>query len=176
MNPVYPYQKAPGAPQRPSEPKTRVISFELYVVYSERTTVKRYSQADGLDAGGAGGATRDCGQLGCENGERRDDRNQHPEVGYQEASQACRQERFQGGIHLAPKDLRDFFCTESAAKSDDANVAMRLMRHTSLGTTTKYMRTVEDRMREAVANLGYDSMPQKGLKCHNWPSWESFVI
>ena len=31
---------------------------------------------------------------------------------------------------------------------------MRLMRHTSLATTTKYMRTVEKRMREAVENLG----------------------
>ena len=31
------------------------------------------------------------------------------------------------------------------------------MRHTSLATTTKYMRTVEERMRQAVANLGGDS-------------------
>ncbi len=40
------------------------------------------------------------------------------------------------------------------------------MRHTSLATTTKYMRTVETRMREAVENLGcdsgYDSMAGKG--------------
>ncbi len=34
---------------------------------------------------------------------------------------------------------------------------MRLMRHASLATTTKYMRTVENRMREAVNNLGCDS-------------------
>ena len=34
---------------------------------------------------------------------------------------------------------------------------LRLMRHTSLATTTKYMRTVENRMREAVQNLGCDS-------------------
>jgi hypothetical protein len=43
---------------------------------------------------------------------------------------------------------------------------MRLMRHTNLATTTKYMRTVEDRMRNAVENLGcdsgYDSMAAKG--------------
>jgi integrase len=82
---------------------------------------------------------------------------QHPQVNYEQATEACRKEGFKGGIHLAPKDLRDFFCTEIAAKSDDANVAMRLMRHTSLTTTTKYMRTVEDRMREAVENLGCDS-------------------
>jgi hypothetical protein len=31
------------------------------------------------------------------------------------------------------------------------------MRHTSLATTNKYMRTVENRMREAVENLGCDS-------------------
>lgn len=40
------------------------------------------------------------------------------------------------------------------------------MRHTSLATTTKYMRTVETRMREAVENLGcdsgYDSIAAKG--------------
>jgi hypothetical protein len=82
---------------------------------------------------------------------------QHPEATYEQALEACQKEKFKGGIHLAPKDLRDFFCTEIAAKSDDANVAMRLMRHTSLATTTKYMRTVETRMREAVENLGGDS-------------------
>ena len=31
------------------------------------------------------------------------------------------------------------------------------MRHTSLATTTKYMRTVEERIRHAVENLGGDS-------------------
>jgi integrase len=82
---------------------------------------------------------------------------QHPELSHEQALEATRKERFKGGIHLAPKDLRDFFCTEIAAKSDDANVAMRLMRHTSLATTTKYMRTVEGRMRDAVENLGCDS-------------------
>lgn len=82
---------------------------------------------------------------------------QHPELSYQQTLEACSKEKFKGGIHLAPKDLRDFFCTEIAAKSDDANVAMRLMRHTSLATTTKYMRTVEGRMRDAVENLGCDS-------------------
>jgi hypothetical protein len=67
--------------------------------------------------------------------------------------------------------LRDYFCTEIAAKSDDPNVAMRLMRHTSLATTTKYIRTVEGRMRDAVESLGKsqyryahggDSMTAKG--------------
>jgi integrase len=79
---------------------------------------------------------------------------QHPEASYKQAAEVCSKERFKGGIHLAPKDLRDYFCTEIAAKSDDPNVAMRLMRHTSLATTTKYMRTVEERMRDAVEHLG----------------------
>jgi integrase len=82
---------------------------------------------------------------------------QHPEVTFKQAVEACKKEGFKGGIHLAPKDLRDYFCTEIAANSDDSNVAMRLMRHTSLATTTKYMRTVEERLRNAVENLGGDS-------------------
>ena len=73
---------------------------------------------------------------------------------------------------MAPKDLRDFFCTEIAAKSDDANIAMRLMRHKSLATTTKYIRTVKDRMREAVESLGYDSMAANGIEMSQLPSWE----
>jgi hypothetical protein len=39
-------------------------------------------------------------------------------------------------------------------RSNDPNVAMPLMRDTSLATTTKYMRVVEERMRDAVENLG----------------------
>ena len=93
---------------------------------------------------------------------------QHPEVSYEKAVEACKKENFKGGIHLAPTELRDFFCTKIAAKSDDVNVAMRLMRHTNLATTIKYMRTVETRMREAVENLGCDSgcdsMAAKGLE------------
>ena len=36
----------------------------------------------------------------------------------------------------------------------NADIARRLMRHTSLQTTTKYMREVPDRMQDAVKNLG----------------------
>ena len=78
----------------------------------------------------------------------------HPEASREQAFEVCRKENFKGGIHLTPKDLRDYFCTEIAAGSNDANVAMRLMRHTSLTTTTKYMRAVKNRMREAVNSLG----------------------
>jgi hypothetical protein len=50
---------------------------------------------------------------------------------------------------------------EIAANSDDANVAMRMMRHRSLATTTKYMRSVEARMRQAVEFLRGDSKGRK---------------
>jgi hypothetical protein len=40
------------------------------------------------------------------------------------------------------------------ASGQIANVAMHLVRHTSLTTTTQYMRVVEERMRDAVENLG----------------------
>jgi hypothetical protein len=43
---------------------------------------------------------------------------QHPEVTL--AVEACKKEGFKDAIHLAPKDLRDYFCTEIAANSDDA--------------------------------------------------------
>jgi Phage integrase family len=79
---------------------------------------------------------------------------QHAEASREQAFEACRKEKFKSGIHLTPKDLRDYFCTEIAARSNDPNVAMRLMRHTSLATTIKYMRVVEERMRDAVENLG----------------------
>ncbi len=58
------------------------------------------------------------------------------------------------GIKLAPKDLRDYFCNEVAAHTDDPIVLMNLMRHKSLTTTTKYTRRVLNRMREAVENVG----------------------
>ena len=58
------------------------------------------------------------------------------------------------GIHLKPKDLRDYFASEVASKVKDPSVVMKLLRHTNLTTTTKYLRTVENRMREAVENLG----------------------
>jgi integrase len=45
--------------------------------------------------------------------------------------------------------LRDYFGTEIAAKTDDPTVVMHLLRHTSLATTTEYMRAVKNRMREA---------------------------
>ena len=63
------------------------------------------------------------------------------------------------GIKLTPKDLRDYFASEVSSKVQDPNVIMRLLRHTSLTTTTKYLRVVEDRMTEAVKDLGEPSNP-----------------
>jgi integrase len=58
------------------------------------------------------------------------------------------------GIHLRPKDLRDYFASVVATKVNDPNVVMRLLRHTNLTTTSKYLRFVKDRMSEAVKDLG----------------------
>ena len=74
---------------------------------------------------------------------------------------SCGSENLRGGVKLRPKDMRDYFASEVAARVTDPNVIMRLLRHTSLTTTTKYLRTVKDRMQEAVrflgANLGGES-------------------
>src|SRR5262245_21255265 len=78
----------------------------------------------------------------------------NPGASAKDALQAVRKEKYQGGIHLKPKDLRDYFGTEIAAMTDDPTVVMNLLRHTSLTTTTKYMRAVKNRMREAVNGLG----------------------
>jgi len=58
----------------------------------------------------------------------------------------------EAGIKLVPKDLRDYFA--STVQTDDPRVLMQLMRHTSLTTTTKYVRAMHERMKDAVKNLG----------------------
>lgn len=67
------------------------------------------------------------------------------------------------GYHVTVKDLRDYFINEVASKIDDPAVIMRLARHKSLITTTKYLRTVKNRMQEAVRHLvvtsGCESSP-----------------
>ena len=60
------------------------------------------------------------------------------------------------GIKLAPKDLRDYFATMVSGQRADTNTLMHLMRHTSLTTTTKYMRTLHESRKDALANLGAD--------------------
>src|SRR5262249_49327753 len=66
----------------------------------------------------------------------------------------CGSSKIKPGVKLRPKDMRDYFASEVAARVNDPNVVMRLLRHTNLNTTTRYLRTVKDRMQEAVNGLG----------------------
>jgi integrase len=58
------------------------------------------------------------------------------------------------GVKLTTKALRDYFATQVSAQVTDPNTVRTLMRHTSLNTTSRYMRTIPDRLKEAVKNLG----------------------
>lgn len=78
----------------------------------------------------------------------------HPELSDEEVLEAVEKEKFNGGIKLIPKDLRDYVAGEIAARVNDPAVVMKLLRHTSLETTTKYLRTVNDRLEAAVQSLG----------------------
>jgi integrase len=91
-------------------------------------------------------------------------RKSHPEVTAKEAYEAVKRENFRGGIKLVPKDLRDYFCNEVAANTDDPIVLMALMRHKSLQTTTKYTRRILERMKMVVANFGSKKDSQPGAK------------
>ena len=76
------------------------------------------------------------------------------------------------GYHITVKDLRDWFITQVCASTRDPAVVMKLARHKSLQTTTKYIRTVRDRMRDAVnaivtsrcdfASIQGQKIPQQG--------------
>ena len=55
------------------------------------------------------------------------------------------------GIKLMAKDLRDYFANVVDAPPE---TKMRLLRHTNLATTTRYLRRVESRLQDAVRNLG----------------------
>jgi len=77
---------------------------------------------------------------------------EHPGMTREHALEACTAEKWRGGIKLAPKDLRDYFA--STVETDDPRVLMSLMRHTNLTTTTKYLRAMHERMKEAVSGLG----------------------
>jgi integrase len=54
---------------------------------------------------------------------------------------------------VVPKDLRDYF----ASIMDDPTVASQMLGHTSLRTTAIYVRQVQQRMVQGVANLGTKS-------------------
>lgn len=59
-----------------------------------------------------------------------------------------------GRSRLKPKDLRDYFATEVASKTQDPAVLRALMRHANITTTSRYLRTVKERMQDAVKGLG----------------------
>jgi hypothetical protein len=65
-----------------------------------------------------------------------------------------KQQGYPGAVKLTTKELRDYFATQVSAQVSDPNTVRDLMRHTSLNTTSRYMRTVTDRMKEAIRNLG----------------------
>jgi hypothetical protein len=65
-----------------------------------------------------------------------------------------KRQKYPGGVRLTTKDLRDYFATEVSARVNDPNTVKNLMRHTSLNTTTLYTRTVTERMKDAVKDLG----------------------
>ena len=65
-----------------------------------------------------------------------------------------KRQKHPGGVWLTTKDLRDYFATEVSARVNDPNTVKNLMRHTSLNTTTLYTRTVTERMKDAVKDLG----------------------
>jgi integrase len=78
----------------------------------------------------------------------------HPELTPMQVMKAVKAEKYRGGVKLTAKDLRDVFGTVVMDSVRNADTARRLMRHTSLQTTTKYMRLVKDRMQNAVKFLG----------------------
>jgi hypothetical protein len=86
-------------------------------------------------------------------------------------------EGYPGGVRLKPKDLRDYFASEVASQVKDPSVVMKLLRHTNLTTTTKYLRVVEERMHEAVKNLGANFRGQSGANSfHKIPDFSNADI
>jgi integrase len=83
-------------------------------------------------------------------------------------------EGYPGGVRLKPKDLRDYFASEVASRVNDPSVVMKLLRHTNLTTTTKYLRVIEERMHEAVKNLGANFRGQSGANSfHKIPDFSN---
>src|SRR6266542_4372761 len=78
----------------------------------------------------------------------------NPTVTAMNAWKELKSQNYPGGVKLTTKELRDYFATQVSAQVTDPNTVKNLMRHTSLNTTTLYTRTVTERMKEAVHNLG----------------------
>ena len=86
----------------------------------------------------------------------------NPTATTMQAWKELKRQGYPGGVKLTTKELRDFFATQVSAQVSDPNTVKNLMRHTSLNTTSLYTRTVEERMKEAVENLGGKSWGQIG--------------
>ncbi len=65
-----------------------------------------------------------------------------------------KKQNYPEGVKLTTKELRDYFATQVSAQVNDPNTVKALMRNTNLNTTSRYTRTVTERMKEAVQNLG----------------------
>jgi integrase len=78
----------------------------------------------------------------------------NPKTPAMKAWKELKKQNYPGGVKLTTKELRDYFATQVCAQVSDPNTVKHLMRHTSLTTTSKYVRTVTDRMKEAVQKFG----------------------
>jgi len=85
----------------------------------------------------------------------------NPTATTMQAWKELKQQGYPGGAKLTTKELRDYFATQVSAQVSDPNTVKNLMRHTSLNTTSLYTRTVQERMKEAVENLGGNSLRKK---------------
>jgi Phage integrase family len=82
----------------------------------------------------------------------------NPTATTMQAWKEVKHQGYPGGVKLTTKALRDYLATQVS----DPNTVKNLMRHTSLNTTSLYTRTVQERMKEAVENLGGNSWGQLG--------------
>jgi len=94
----------------------------------------------------------------------------HPGMSPMKVWKELKADNYPGGVRLKPKDLRDYFASEVASQVNDPSVVMKLLRHTNLTTTTKYLRVVEERLHEAVKNLGANPRGQlRGQSYRSFP-------
>ena len=87
----------------------------------------------------------------------------HPQATPIQVIKAVKAENYKGGVKLTAKDLRDVFGTVVMDNVRNPDITRRLLRHTNLTTTTKYMRLVKDRMQQAVKFLGNETKTRDTL-------------
>jgi len=83
----------------------------------------------------------------------------------------CGSQKVQNGVRLRPKDMRDIFATVVTEHVDNPDTTRRLLRHTNLTTTTRYLRSVKNRMTEAVKFLGANLGANFYLNLHKIACW-----